>query len=205
MLSGEGVVIQLPGEVLLRWMVPRATYCCSLVMVCRVLLIPATIWLRSAVLMLPVRSATRATFMGFGIWAPQDPLHASEASEPVFPVSTPITGANEKGTALSSVTVMVLQMWPLPGRARDRADILVALGPGTVPGLQTLGIWPAVHGLGGPGGSDDAPELTAGSAAGSLALANATAAFWAATGSFGSEAAPASAAASRALLRCWRS
>ena len=48
--------------------------------------------------------------MGFGIWEPQEPLHASAASEPVFPVLIPMTGPNWNGTSLSSVTVIVLQV-----------------------------------------------------------------------------------------------
>ena len=58
----------------------------------------------------------------------------------MFPVSIPITGANEKGTFLSSVTVMVLQVWPLPGVQGIAQIVWLHLAPATVPGLQTLGI-----------------------------------------------------------------
>ena len=95
---------------------------------------------RSALLMLPVRSATRARSIGLGDWAPHEPRQASEAREPVFPVLIPMAGAKAKGTFLSSATVIVLQVWPYPGMHGIAQICSLHLAPATVPGLQTLGI-----------------------------------------------------------------
>jgi hypothetical protein len=78
--------------------------------------------------------------MAFGVWAPHDPLHASEESDPVFPVLNPMTGANEKGTALSAVTVIVLQASPAAGVHGIAQIVSLHLAPVTGPGSQTLGI-----------------------------------------------------------------
>jgi hypothetical protein len=67
-------------------------------------------------------------------------LQASDASEPVFPVFIPITGANPNATSLSSDTVIELHEIPAPGVQGIAQMVSLHFAPDVVPGLQTLGI-----------------------------------------------------------------
>ena len=59
--------------------------------------------------MLPVRSATTATSIGFGAIVPQEPLQATETTLPVRPCWMPPAGAKANGTSRPWKTRIVLQ------------------------------------------------------------------------------------------------
>ncbi len=93
----------------LRPMAPSETYCWLGVICCSISSMPSSMSLTSPLLMLPVRSATIATSIGFGATVPQDPLQATDSRVPVPPMGMPPAGAKANGTSRPWKTRIVLQ------------------------------------------------------------------------------------------------
>ena len=103
------------AELLARPIEPSATYCWLGVITLSIPLIPAIIEDTSVELMLPVRSATTATSIGFGGIVPHDPLQATESIAPVPPLVIPSARAKVNGTSLLSTSRIVLHWSPSVG------------------------------------------------------------------------------------------
>ena len=163
--------------------VPSDTYCCVGDITVSICLIPATIELMSVELIEPVRSATTATSIGFGVPAPHEPLHATATRLPVLPSGVPTAGPKANGTSLLSATRTVLHRSPCAGTHGIAQSTLLQLRPGylatvngAVPGLQVEGICVVLGVFGVPVAATTHHRSTTGSAPGSLAWAIARAA-----------------------------
>ena len=115
---------------MLLWIVASATYCCVGSIFSSTLSMPSTIASRSASLMLGVRSATTTTSSGFGDSLPQEPLQATDDTEPVSPCLTPMTGAKSNGTTLESAARTVLQVSPCSATQGIAHSLVLQRRPG---------------------------------------------------------------------------